>query len=338
MLKVCQNNYSAAAKIEIHLSPGPAIPGREIMKSKFYLAAIVAYAIWGVFSLILKPMRIHNPVDILFYRVFACAGILLLVNLLFRRGVLVQQFVFFRQRKSREQIVTLGLTFLGGLLLVSNWLFFIYVVNNISIKAASFAYLVCPILTTLLAFFLLREQLNSWQWLAVGISLLSCLVLSFNGLRDTLYGLIIALTYAFYLISQRKNAGYDRFLVLSLQLIFGSVILLPFFPYYGSNLLNDGLFCLQITVVAVIFTILPLYLNLFSLQGLSSSTVGILLYINPLLNFVIAILIFRETFNTIQGIAYLLILTSIFIFNERVILRKRTQTGIAASAKLQKEE
>lgn len=276
-------------------------------------------------------MHIHHPVDILFYRVFTCAGIMLLVNVLFRRQTLKEQLGLFKQKQGREQIITILLTFLGGLLLVSNWLFFIYVVNNISIKSASFAYLVCPILTTLLAFFLLREKLSLWQWLAVGMSLISCLVLSFNGLRDTLYGMVIALTYALYLISQRRNSGYDRFLVLSLQLIFGSLILLPFFPYFGSNLLDNGLFCLQIAIVAIIFTILPLYLNLYSLQGLPSSTVGILLYLNPLLNFIIAILIFHETVNMTQGIAYLLILLSIFIFNERVILRRRKNTGSLTS-------
>jgi chloramphenicol-sensitive protein RarD len=64
-------------------------------------------------------------------------------------------------------------------------------------------------------------------------------------------------------------------------------------------------------------------MNLYALQGVTSSTMGILLYINPLMNFAIALLYFHEPINAIQAIAYSLILLSIVIFNERFIFRKR---------------
>jgi chloramphenicol-sensitive protein RarD len=70
----------------------------------------------------------------------------------------------------------------------------------------------------------------------------------------------------------------------------------------------------------VFFTIIPLFLNLFALKGISSATVGILMYINPIINFAIALLYFKEQINGIQLFSYVLILISVVIFNKKVIL------------------
>ena len=64
-------------------------------------------------------------------------------------------------------------------------------------------------------------------------------------------------------------------------------------------------------------------MNLYALQGVNSSTMGILLYINPLMNFVIALFYFHEPINKLQLIAYSLILLSVIVFNERHIFRHR---------------
>jgi chloramphenicol-sensitive protein RarD len=74
-------------------------------------------------------------------------------------------------------------------------------------------------------------------------------------------------------------------------------------------------FFLQVLLLAVVFTILPLWLNLFALKGLNSSTMGILLYINPILNFIVAAIIFNEPTEMIQIIGYAAIFVSIVIFN-----------------------
>lgn len=291
------------------------------MKSKHYLAAVAAFTIWGFFTFALRPMKEFRSVDILFYRIFLCAALMLVINLLFRRKVAKDSLALLRTLPTRRQAVIVLLTLAGGALLAGNWFFFIYVMNNVSIKAASFAYLVCPILTTVLAYFILREKLSRWQWVAVGLSFVSCLILSFHNLADMAYSLIVALTYALYLISQRKNAGFDKFLVLSIQLIFSALLLLPFFPAYGTVITDSSFFYLQILLIAVVFTILPLYLNLYALQGLSSSTIGILLYINPLLNFVFAVFYYHEPISGVQIISYTLILVSILLFNEKHLLK-----------------
>jgi chloramphenicol-sensitive protein RarD len=55
--------------------------------SKYYVAALSAFLIWGFFSLALKPLHNYPSLDILFYRVFFCAILMLLYNVIFRRQV-----------------------------------------------------------------------------------------------------------------------------------------------------------------------------------------------------------------------------------------------------------
>ena len=291
--------------------------------SKYYLAAFISFVIWGFFSLALKPLKDYASLDILFYRVFLCAVIMAVISLFVRINVSKDNIRRFRQLPAKEKRRVGMLTISGGFLLTANWFFFIYVMNHISVKAASFAYLVCPIMTTVIAYFVLDEKLSKWQWAAVLLSVLSCMLLSFSNIADIAYSLIVAASYAFYLVSQRKNTGFDKFLVLTVQILFSALLLAPFYPVYSEAIPTEFSFYALIFLIAVLFTIVPLYMNLYALQGVTSSTMGILLYINPLMNFAIALLYFHEPINAIQAIAYSLILLSIVIFNERFIFRKR---------------
>ncbi|MCE7064518.1 EamA family transporter [Dyadobacter sp. CY326] len=291
--------------------------------SKYYLAAFISFVIWGFFSLALKPLKAYASLDILFYRVFLCAVIMAVISLFVRIKVLKENIGKFRQLPASEKRRVTILTFSGGFLLTANWFFFIYVMNHISVKAASFAYLVCPIMTTVIAYFVLNEKLSKWQWGAVLLSVVSCMLLSFNNISDIAYSLIVAASYAFYLVSQRKNTGFDKFLILTVQILFSALLLAPFYPVYSEALPMEFSFYALIFLIAVLFTIVPLYMNLYALQGVNSSTMGVLLYINPLMNFSIALIYFHEPINAIQIIAYSLILLSIIIFNERFIFKRR---------------
>lgn len=290
--------------------------------SKYYLAGLSAFVIWGFFSLVLNPLKIYPSLDILFYRVFSCAVLMLLVSLLFRRKTGRQARDIFKGMPLSQRRKIVGLTLGGGVLLTANWFSFIYVMNHISIKAASFAYMVCPIMTTVLAYFILQEKLSKWQWAAVLLSIFSCLLLSFHNLSDTFYSLIVAISYALYLVSQRKNNELDKFLLLTFQIVFSALLLLPFYPHYSGPTPVGTFFYGSILLIAVLFTIIPLFLNLYALKGVNSSTIGILLYINPIVNFILAIVYFHEEIHGMQIAAYCLILLSIVIFNEQYIFRK----------------
>lgn len=294
--------------------------------SKHFSAAIAAFIIWGFFSLALKPLHHYPSLDILFYRVFLCVILMLGINLIFRRNVLKEtkdNFLAMSKNQKKEAfLLTLG----GAILLTANWFFFIYVMNHVSVKSAAFAYLVCPILTTVFAYFILEEKLNKWQWTAVALSVFSCILLGFNHLMDVFYSVIIAATYALYLVSQRKNKAIDKFLLLTLQLTTSAVMLLPFFPFYRGEVPTEISFYVYIAIISVFFTIIPLFLNLFALKEMSSASVGILLYINPLINFFLAIFYYKEEITSFQIVAYSLIFLSIIVFNVKTIFKSKVQT------------
>ncbi len=116
--------------------------------------------LWGFFSLALKPISYVPSFDILFYRITFSAIIIICFTLLFRRKIFLKDIYIFKNLPQKEKRKGLYLTLIGGVLLGINWFLFIYVVNQINVQSASFAYLVCPIITTFLANIILKEKLK----------------------------------------------------------------------------------------------------------------------------------------------------------------------------------
>jgi len=292
-------------------------------KYKYYFAAFSAFFIWGFFSLALKPISSYPSLDILFYRVFFSVITMTLINLVFRQKNIRKNWNEFSVMPSQKKKNIVILTLVGAFILASNWFIFIYVVNHVSVKAGSLAYLICPILTTVFAFFLLHEKLSKWQWSAVFISVISCILLSLNHFQDIFYSLVVAATYALYLVSQRKNSELDKFLVLNIQLLFIALLILPFYPKYSGVIPTEPLFYICLSCIVLFFTIVPLFLNLYALKGINSSTVGIMMYTNPIINFTLAVFYFKEQVTLLQMFSYSLILVSIIIFNKNIIFGKK---------------
>ena len=203
----------------------------------------------------------------------------------------------------------------GGALLIVNWLTFIYIVNNVNIKTASFAYMICPVMTALLGYFMLNEKLTNVQWTAVALCTVSCVLMGINSSLELGYSFLTAFTYALYLVSQRRNQGFDRMIMLGIQVLFSFVILNLFFNVLVTELPSGPRFYGYTFMIAVVFTVLPLFLNLFALNKINSATIGILLYLNPIFNFSIAFIVFKESVNMIQIIGYSIIVVAVILFN-----------------------
>ena len=321
---LCLGRASTGRKLNLQL-PKAALRFAALM-NRYYLAALSAFCIWGFFALILKPMAIYPSPDILVYRV-CFAGAFMLLAVLFTPGLLKRNLEILGRLEKKQQINIMVLTLAGGALLTANWYFFIFAMNHISIKSAAYAYLVCPIITTLLASIFLHEKLKGYQWLAFFLSVISCVLLALGHWVDLLYSLIVAFSYAFYLISQRRNIGLDRFFVLALQMVFSALILIPLVGVLKVSAYSEISFYFNIIVVALGFTILPLWLNLYALKGISSSVMGMLLYINPLLSFLVAAVVFHEPASPLQLISYAVIFLSVVIFNLGTLLKRSNETG-----------
>lgn len=275
--------------------------------------------LWGFFSLALKPISYVPSFDILFYRISFSAIIIICFTLFFRRKIFQKDIYTFKNLPIKEKRKGLYLSLTGGVLLGINWFLFIFVVNQINVQSASFAYLVCPIITTFLANIILKEKLKRIQWIAVLISFIGCLICFISNSNNLFFALLVAFTYAFYLISQRSNIYFDKLNILTVQIILIFILSLPYYFVNGFSIPVNPSFYMYIFAIATLFTLLPLYMNLYALKGASASNVGIMLYINPLIAFMLAIFYYKEHINTLQFVSYFLILLSVFIFNYRIL-------------------
>ena len=82
-----------------------------------------------------------------------------------------------------------------------------------------------------------------------------------------------------------------------------------------SPIPQDSIFWTVTLTIALLFTIIPLFSSMYALKKISSSTLGIMLYINPIIAFVLAITYFREQVDPYKFWAYGLIFIAIIIFN-----------------------
>ncbi len=289
------------------------------MNTKYYLAAISAFVIWGFFSLPLRAIKEYSSVDILISRILIATLIIAVISLVFRRKITNENWERFKKFSRKEKQNLLLINSASAVLLAVNWYLFIYVMNHVSVNATALAYMLCPIITTVLAYIFLKDRLSMIQWLAVSMSIISCILLSIGHLMDVFYSFVIALSYAIYLVLQKKNHQLDRFFTLAFQITVGTILLLPLFSMQSDEPVKGLYFYGIVLIIATIFTILPMFLNVFSLNKLNSSTAGIFIYLNPILSFLLAIFYFNEQMSAVQIFAYLLVFFSVIVFNWRII-------------------
>jgi len=293
------------------------------MQLKYYAAALFSFVVWGAFSLVLRPLSDYAALDILTYRVAFAAVIIALISLIFRYRITKENISLIISLAPNDRLKIISATIFSAIMLALNWYLYIYVMNAVSVNATSLAYLICPILTTVLASIFLKEKLNAGQWTAVALSVLSCVMLSYGHFMDMVYSVFIALSYAIYLVVQKASKKLDKFFTLTLHILISSLFLIPLGMNSGEAVTHSYQFFQYVLIIAVFFTIIPLFLNMYALKGLDSSLVGVLLYINPIIAFLLAIFYFDENITLLQGLAYGLIFTAVIVFNVSYLQGKR---------------
>jgi len=282
---------------------------------KYYIAAVLAFVVWGFFPWVLKSLGDYGAGEILYFRIMFSSILLVFILTLVRSGKLKKDITVFKSYPSAEKTKIILLWLAGGLLLTINWLTFIYTVNQVNIRTASFSYLICPVLTAALGYVVLKEKMTITQWVAVVLCAISCVLMGMNSVTELGYSFTTAFTYGMYLVLQRLYKEFDRMTVLGVQILFSFLLLNIFYGYLIDSVPTDTNFYFIIATVAAVFTILPLFLNLYALIGISSATVGILMYINPIFNFTIAFIVFDEQVTALQITGYSIIAVALVVFN-----------------------
>lgn len=291
------------------------------MNTKYYAAVVAAFLIYGLFSLALKSLDHYDSLDILLSRLLVASIMLLLISLTFRIKISRENIFTFIEMSRKDKSNAVLVNGVSSIMLAVNWYLFIYVMNQVSVNATSLAYLLCPIITTILAYIFLGNKLGRIQWLAVLLSVFSCFLLSFRELKDVFCSFLIGFTYAVYLVMQKNNMRLDRFFTLTFQIVCATVILSPLFAQQHSIPVKGMYFYGFIVLIAGVFTILPMFLNVYALNKLSSSTAGIFIYLNPILSFLLAVLYFKEPMSGVKIWAYSIVFISVLLFNAKLLYR-----------------
>lgn len=286
---------------------------------KYFLAAVISVSMWGFFAIPLRNLQQYPSIDILHYRIFTSLIITWLIIFIFKKKDLANDVAYIKGKSKPERNQILWLTLGAGILITGNWFSYIYAVNHVSLTSAAFAYMVCPLITAMGGFLILKEHLSPTKLVAIGIALISILLLAQGSLRDVLWSVFIASLYAFYLIIQRVVNNVDKLNMLGVQLLISFVLMFPLFLYDFAAFNTDLNFWINILVISVLFTIIPLFLSLYALVGLPSSTLGIIIYLNPIVAFAVAFVYFDERVNSFQIYAYALLAAAVVIFNWGII-------------------
>ncbi|MDB5014824.1 MAG: EamA family transporter [Daejeonella sp.] len=305
----------------------------KIQKHKYILAAVASTLMWGFFSIPLRNLK-HYPSDqILLYRIYSSLIFTWLIMLVFRRKQMTADLQYVKSLIGAEKRNLYVLVIAAGFLITGNWFSFIYAINHVSLQSAAFAYMVCPLITAFSGFLILKEHLSRLKILAMGIALVSILLLSKGAVNHLLWSIFIATLYAFYLIIQRVVTNLDKFNMLGIQLVISSILSLPLYFFNQYDFVTDIYFWINIVIISIIFTIVPLFLSLYALIGMPSSTLGIIIYLNPIVSFAVAFLYFNERISLYQVGAYTLLFFAVIVFNWNMLYSfgKKISKPVAAN-------
>lgn len=287
---------------------------------RYFIAGLISFAIWGFFAIPLRAIKAFPAQEILYYRIFTSMIFVWIAILVFRKKELKIDIQYLSSSSPSEKKTIAIQIGISTIFLTLNWYTFIYAINNVSLTSAAFAYMVCPLLTAFGGFIVLKEELSRIKLISMLVALISIIFLATGSVVEVLWSIVIALFYAAYLIIQRKMQGLDKLNILAVQITISVVMMIPFFCYQYHGIPQSMSFWITIGIIAAVFTVVPLFLNLYALIGLPSSTLGIMIYINPIIGFIVAVLYFGEVISVDQLYAYLLLLFSVFLFNWKAII------------------
>jgi chloramphenicol-sensitive protein RarD len=274
------------------------------------LFGIGAYAIWGFFPLYFPLLAPATPVEILSER-FVFSLVFMTILLTATRGWAKLRPVLARPR-------VLVMIFAAGALIAVNWGVYIYGVNSDQVVESSLGYFINPLVTVLMGVLVLGERLRRLQWIAVGIAALAVVVLTVGYGKLPWIGLVLAFSFAGYGLI-KKVAGVDPQASLTLETAF----MTPFALAYLIYLQTQGTLVLfhystQVTVLLMglgIVTAIPLLLFGGAANRVPLSTMGVLQYLTPIIQFSIGVWIFDEVMPPVRWAGFAIVWLALIIFS-----------------------
>ena len=286
----------------------------------------IAYGIWGLFPLYWPLLEPASPLEILAHRIvwsFCVMAVLLLV---------MRRWSALRALPLRTWLQVIA----AAILIAVNWGVYIYAVNNGQVVEAALGYFMNPLVSVALGVLVLRERLRVLQWVAVAIAAIGVGVQTFESGSVPVIGLTLAISFALYgLVKKLVPLG-------PLESLTGeSMVLTPVALVYIGILLGTGQSTFTdhgaghvlLIVGTGVITVIPLLAFAGAAQRLPLTTVGLLQYITPTLQFLLGVFWAHESMPASRWAGFIVIWAALAIYTADALhhghLRRR---DVAAAA------
>ena len=300
------------------------------MKNKGVLFALAAYILWGFFPLYFKAIQQVSALQILAHRIAWGFVFTLAVVLMLRQWKEFRASIFNR----RTFLIYAGASVVLGI----NWFTYVWAVITNHVVESSLGYFINPIVSVLLGVIFLRERLRTFQWVAIAMVTAGVVYLTITFGQLPWISLVLAVTFGFYGLL-KKIAPLGALHGITLET---AVLTIPSLAYlfivnangtgtFGhSTPLLDFLLVLSGPVTAI-----PLLLFATGARRIPLTTIGLLQYIAPTLQFLLGVLVFHEPFDQSRLIGFMIIWLALVLFSvENLLARRRTPSTAPIPAEI----
>jgi len=288
---------------------------------------ITAYLLWGLFPLYFPLLKPAGAIEILGHRVVWSLLTMALVLTASRR---VAQFraIFANPR-------TLRLLSLAAVVIAMNWGTYIYGVNHHKVVETSLGYFINPLVTVLMGVLILGERLRRWQWVAVGIAAFAVAGLAIEYGRPPWIALILAFSFGTYGLA-KKQAGVESVESLTFETLLLAPIAAGYLIWIGVSgdqhfLGHGGGHSLLLALTGVV-TAIPLMCFGAAAIRVPMTTLGLLQYLAPVIQFVLGVTFLDETMTPMRWVGFALVWVALVIFTWESVQHRRSQLLLAAEA------
>ena len=281
-------------------------------------AALAAYIFWGLAPIYFKWIQAVAPVEIIAHRI--------LWSIPFLVGFLLLRDGRNFWRRMRLPPKTIATLLLSGVLVVGNWLIFVWAVVHEQVLATSLGYFIGPLVSFLLGFLFLKERLTRVQTLGVLIAAAGTLYLGWFLGTPPWISLSLAFSFGLYGLV-RKMLGVGPMVGLlweTLLMALPALAYVAWAAHKGSlSFGRQGVDIDLLLVLAGLVTVLPLVWFNVAARNLRLSTVGFFQYIAPSMTFLLSVFLFNEPFTQGHAVAFTCIWFALAMVSVETVLRSR---------------
>ena len=266
-----------------------------------------AYAVWGVLPLYFWLLGGVPALEVLAHRVVWSLLLLVIVITLLRRWPTI---------RAAATVRTVAMLTASALLIGTNWLIYIWSVNTHQTLAASLGYFINPLINVALGVAVLGERLRRWQGVAIAIASVGVVAMALGAIETLWISLTLAVSFGVYGLV-RKVVAIDSLgglLIETALLTPPSLIYLLVIAQHGGGAFGDDPVTDTKLVMLGLVTAAPLLMFAAAARRLPYSSMALLQYIAPTLQFVVAITVFGEALRPLHLLVFGLIWVGCAVF------------------------